>query len=82
MKRPRITTDDWLAELNRVSQVCDADGLTTDEIAQHLGCSMSTAAKRIKRAGWRLVGTKPVKGMNGVVQPVAAYAPAQKAKTK
>jgi hypothetical protein len=76
MSNPKpITTDEWLAELQRISQRSD-EGLTIEEWRQKLGRSESYVREHLKRAralGWLRVGRRSQPNLAGVMQPVPVY---------
>jgi hypothetical protein len=75
-----ISTDEWLNELNRISQL-HADGLTSFEIAQGLGLSHGVARDRIRawvQAGvLKFTGHKTVTRIDGQTGKAPAYAPVE-----
>ena len=72
-----ITEDVWLEELNRLVARNDA-GFTTEELADHLGCSHRWAQEKIKKgikAGLvRYAGKRSVPATSGYMHPVPVYA--------
>ena len=71
----RITTDEWLAELARLTAKSD-DGLTSEELSEAWGLSDRTTMKRLRLAhkkGWVKVGRRTISRMDGKPMPVPVY---------
>lgn len=70
-----IRVDEWLAELARLGARND-EGLTTNEIAEALGCHDRQARRYIRKAmaqGWVRRGQRTVEGIDGRQMPVPVY---------
>ena len=73
------TTDEWIAELERIAQSVGAEGMTVNEIAEQVPCHRDTASKWIKRAvkagAWEYAGRQYRTAMDAVRRPVPVYRP-------
>ncbi len=76
-REPVITTDEWLAELERVARDSGHDdGLTAQEIADGVGYSTKWVAvrlRRLKAIGRLQVGKRTIEALNGNRIPVPVY---------
>jgi len=65
----QITTDEWIAELQRIQGEQNPDGFSTQELAATLNCCPSTARIMIKQAithnELHLAGTRTEKTISG-----------------
>ena len=67
MGRPKISTDEWLAELRKIGEKND-EGLSMVEWAAALGVSPEVARKRLNRAkkeGKLLAGKRKTPALDG-----------------
>ena len=74
-KTEPIYTDEWMAELTRLSSLNDV-GLTVDEWAEKVGVSTATIRRRLKQArslGLLVVGRRTVSGIDSRRIPVPVY---------
>lgn len=70
-----IHSDEWLAELERLSGE-SADGMSSEEVAGVMGCSVKTALTRLRkllRAGRVAIGYRVEPNMIGRVCRVPVY---------
>ena len=67
MKEPRITSEEWLAELAALSARSD-EGMTCAELCEALGLSTRTIREKLKLAhalGWVRVGKRRIATIDG-----------------
>ena len=79
----KISTDEWLAELDRIfKESGDIQGLTMREIATHLNLSVDHTQERIRKAvysgQWKFVGYKRSPSIDGRISKIPVYAPVKK----
>jgi len=72
-----ISTEQWLAELERLTRESKVDGHTANELAEVWSCGISSARRRIKslhRLGRiEYVGLKNVPAIDGTQRKAPAY---------
>lgn len=78
---PTITRDEWLAAVESLKSQ-NKDGLTTQEVADKSGCSVSTAMLRMRKEGWVRVGKRMIEKMSGCLYPCDTYLPPAPSKKK
>jgi len=75
MSRDGIPMEEWLAELQRLSNKND-EGRTVDEWGEAMGVCSQTARHRLIKAhrlGWVRRGTARREGLSGIPRPVKVY---------
>ncbi len=75
MTRDGIPMEEWLAELQRLSQKND-EGRTVGEWAEAMGVSSATARARLMKAhslGWIKRGAARRECLSGIERPVSVY---------
>ena len=80
----KITTDEWLAELERVYSPNDADGMTAIEIAEAMGKGVAAAriylGRAIRAGVWELAGKAQRPAIDGRICRVPVYRPVKEPK--
>jgi hypothetical protein len=78
----RITYEEWVSELSRVTVPAGADGLTLREIRTMLGKGEDSARNLIRQAieagEWECAGSKPVTSLSGARASAPCYRPRRK----
>ncbi len=70
-----ITSTEWLAELQRLSERSD-EGLTTLEWAEQMGVGLNCARQRLRAAqlsGWVIVGKRSTTRLDGKPTLIPVY---------